>query len=380
MRSFDVICVGGGIIGLLTAHELARLGVKVAVFDQGPIGGEASWAGAGILSPAFLKDARNDYDRLRANSFEQFPSLAEQLLESTGIDIGFRCTGGLDLPAHATSIEELNANARRIQKIAGIDCRAIGPAELAELEPHLQQTTVGGLWAPQVCQVRNPRYVKALIVACAKLGVALQPNRPVVDFQRAGERVSAVQIADGTTVSCGAVIVSAGAWSARLLKAAGCEIPVYPIRGQIVALQTSGDMVRHILEKGKQYFVPRDDGLILVGSTEEDVGFDKQVTGAGAAGLLQFALAQYPHLAKAKLVTSWAGLRPASKLSSPLLGPAPGSRNLWLATGHFRQGVQLSPGTARLLADWLTGRPSFASSASFALTADRSGHKTELFA
>ena len=153
------------------------------------------------------------------------------------------------------------------------------------------------------------------------------------------------------------MIVAAGAWSAALLAEAGVSAPTPPLKGQIVLLRSATLPLRRIIEHGKNYLVPRDDGRILVGATEEDVGFETRTTADGVRGLLDEAIRLCPILAKAEVETAWAGLRPGSIDSRPYLGRAPGHRNLIVATGHKRAGLQLSTATAEVIADLVLGRP-----------------------
>ena len=371
MRSkFDVVCIGGGVVGLAVAYELAGRGIRAAVVDRAEFGAESSWAGAGILPPASPSHRTTAYDRLRAESAARYPALAAELAESTGVDVGFRCTGGLFVP-HDETPEQLAA----ALQTEGIEVSHLTAEELRVLEPELC-TNAEVLWLPGVSQVRNPRLVKALVAACTARGVAMFANAEVVEVLRDGDSVQGVRLADERQIKGDATVLSAGAWSTAILEPLGVRLPLKPIRGQIVLYKTRSGLVRHVIEIGKEYLVPREDGLVLVGSTEEDVGFDKSNTAGGIAALRQFAESLYPALRDAAVVRTWAGLRPATDLGSPIIGQVDGLRNLWLATGHFRNGVQLAPGTALLIADWLTGHTSFATPSDFSLSADRREFRT----
>lgn len=373
-NTWDVVCVGGGVNGLLTAYELAQRSLRVAVFDRGPMGVEASWAGAGILPPASAISARTPYDRYRGFAFERFPSLSQELEHATGIDVGFRVTGGLEL---AMNVEQASALQRASDhwREDGIQFERLDAAALRRFEPNLHGP-LHGYYIPKMCQVRNPRLLRALETACANRGVWLRPGCEVVGFEGDQSSACGVRLADGSVGRAGDVVVTAGAWAGRVLESVGYHVPVFPVQGQMLALQTDGDAVRHIVLAGKRYLTPRPDGLVLVGSTEEDVGFNKQVTSEGIEGLRQFACELYPCLETAREERHWAGLRPGSTLGSPIMGRAPGWDNLWCAAGHFRKGLQLAPATARLLADWITGIESFAAPEDFSLEADRTAYRT----
>lgn len=371
--TFDVLCIGGGVIGLATAWELRGRGLAVCVVDKGAIGNEASWAGAGIIPPASLAHSRGGMELLRAHSFAAYPIISERLRDLTDRDIGFRQTGGIELPESAEDKAELERMAALGPEL-GIRVEALTRAAVQELEPAIEGDLAVGYWFPDVCQVRNPWLLKALEQACSLGGVRLLPHAPVEDFEAAGARIAAVR-AGGTRIVAGQVLVAAGAWSGTLMKALGVSLPVRPIRGQIVALRGAAGIVRHIVMVGKRYVVPRTDGLVLIGSTEEDVGFEKRVTAAGTTGLRRFANSWFPALDAREVEKAWAGLRPSVARDFPCLGRVAGWDNAWVATGHFRQGIQLAPGTARLLADWIVGKESFATENEFALDAAPQGER-----
>lgn len=363
METVDVLCVGGGVIGLATAFDLAAEGLSVLVVDRGAIGREASWAGAGILPPAYLEYAQSDDDRLRAHSAALFEPLSQVLFDLVGIDIGLRNCGGIQLIEDEHRAEELARDAV-LWRQQGIAAERLSARELVAIEPALASVELGGYLVPAMRQVRNPWLLRGLAAGAERRGARLRPDTPVMGFEAAGERLVAARTADGN-IAFGQMVLATGAWSGPLAAELGLEIPIRPIRGQMLALEGAEPIVRHIVESGKRYLVPRDDGLTLVGSTEEDVGFDKQTTEEAIGGLGEFARQLFPSLASQRERTRWAGLRPGNALDFPIIGPLPGWQNAYVATGHFRQGLQLAPGTSRLIADWMTGRESFAGRDSF---------------
>jgi len=346
----DVLILGGGVIGLTTAYFLAGEGARVAVLDKGDFGKEASWAGAGIIPPGDSRLARTPIDRLRALSAEMYPDLSRRLREQTGIDNGYHVCGALELveAAEQLPVEEWRAQGIAFRELRGDALRSVEPA----LSPALPR----GYHLPDMAQVRNPRHVKALIAACAKLGVQLHPHRAAHNLIHAGRRINAVQTDQGA-LSAGRILLSAGAWTDGLLQQVGCRLGVRPVRGQIALLQTDDPRPRPVLLQGTRYLVTRTDGRVLVGSTEEDAGFDARPTAAAVAGLLAFAAELVPSLAGAALERCWAGLRPGSPDGLPFLGPVPDCSNLFVAAGHYRAGIQLSPATGRCMTDLLLGRP-----------------------
>lgn len=345
----DVLIIGGGVIGLTTAYFLARSGVRVEVVDQGDLGREASWAGAGILPPGGGA-VHTPYDRLRSRSVAMFPGLSDDLREQTGIDNGYLRCGGLEFPGEdeAAAAEEWRGE--------GISFTVLDGPALQLLEPALAPGLGPAFHIPEMAQVRNPRHVKALLAGCVDLGVTLRPGCPVYGFDRAGTRITAARTVLGSRTA-GQYLVAAGAWSDALLAEVGVRLGVRPVRGQIALLNTGTPLLHAVLCRGKRYLVPRADGRVLVGSTEEDAGFDKRPTPAAVADLLRLACELVPALAAATLERCWAGLRPGSPDGLPFLGPVPGVDNLFVAAGHFRSGIQLSPGSALLLKELVLGEP-----------------------
>jgi glycine oxidase len=356
----DVLILGGGVIGLSVAYSLARERVRVEVVDRGDFGQEASWAGAGIIPPGNPARARTPFDRLRALSSEAFPALSQELRERTGIDNGYLRCGGLEVLDGPEDPDDQEWRGD------GIRCEALAAPELRRLEPSLAPSFVRAFHLPDTAQLRNPRHVKALVAGCASWGARLRPGCPVVGLERQGGRVPSVTTANGR-LSAGHYLIASGAWSDALLAPFGWRPGIRPVRGQIALLNTGAPLFRRVLMLGKRYLVPRPDGRVLIGATEEDAGFDKRTTAAAIRDLLDFGIAVVPGLGDAPLERSWAGLRPGSPDGLPFLGPVPGVDNLFVAAGHFRAGIQLSPGTGTVMAELILGRPTAVPLAPFRL-------------
>lgn len=349
----DVVVVGGGVIGVSIAWELSRHGVSVKVLEQSDFGREASWAGAGILPPGNPDVAVHPYDQLRGASCLLWPEWSGTLGELTGIDNGFRNCGGLEirLAGPPDQLDEL-ADAWQDEQI---EAELLSRDEVLELEPALNPSTVVGLHLPEKCQVRNPRHLKALVSASAAAGVELVSGAPVIELVRQNGHVVAARTPDGEHAA-GQFIVATGAWTRRLLAGCGTDVAIEPVRGQIVQLATRPLPFTRVIGLGSRYLVPRPDGRILVGSTEEWVGFRKENTAEGVAGLIRFAEELVPGLAGARFETCWSGLRPGAADGLPYLGPVPGHDNLLIAAGHYRAGLQLSPATAVLMRQLVLGQ------------------------
>jgi glycine oxidase len=328
--------------------------LAVAILEQGQFGREASWAGAGILPAGPTRDTGDPLDQLAVATVKLWPAISAELLERTGIDNGFRRCGGLgfaDDPA-ASAPAELDYWRR-----AGIEHQPLTSAELQQLEPAIHWTGHSPAYlVPGVAQVRNPRHLQALLADCTALGVELHPAEEVIGFDRRADRITAARTT-GASHAAGQFVVAGGAWSTRLLAETGVQLDIEPVRGQMVLLNADPPPFRRVLECGPRYLVPRDDGHILVGSTEEWVGFEKRNTADAMSGLLQFATSLVPSLRDARFETAWSGLRPHARRGRPYIGRIPGFDNLSIAAGHFRSGLYLSPITARLIAQLISGEP-----------------------
>lgn len=347
----DVIILGGGVIGLTTAYFLALEGASVVVCDPGKLGMESSWAGAGILSPSDPDHAQLPLDRLRAMSSSRFPTLSQELRERTGIDNGYARCGGLEFVSHAEVIEgdEWYGLGARTKRLTEKDVAVLEPAVAPGLGPATE--------IPDMAQLRNPRHIQALRAACLDTKkVVFHEETAVLGFVSEKDRIKGIRTAN-EELTGDAFLVAAGAWTDRLLEPLGCRLKIEPVRGQIVLLNPGEVVFRHILIWGSRYLVPRLDGRVLIGSTAEHAGFEKATTAVGVAGLLELGLRLVPRLAGAMVEKTWAGLRPGSPDGLPFLGRVPGFDNLYVAAGHFRAGIQLSPGTGMLLKEMILGQP-----------------------
>ena len=343
----DVAVVGGGIIGLTCAYFLAKEGLSVEVFDRGDLGKEASWAGAGILPPGNPAGAATPIDRLRAIGSMRFPGFSAELRDLTGIDNGYLRCGGIEfLEEHETrEVLELWEN-------EGIAFERLTRDGLRSYEPAVEDVPAEPYLLPGCAQVRNPRHIQALIAGCERVGVKLNPNRQIEGLFGERKRPHFVPLGNR-------VIVAAGPWSNTLITATNQRGPgIHPVRGQIVLLKTPERVVTRVLMFGKRYLVPRLDGHVLIGSTEEpEALFEKANTAEAVADLLALATRTVPALGSAELVKCWSGLRPGTPDGLPFIGAVPGWENVFVAAGHFRAGVQLSIGTAQTVTELFTGKP-----------------------
>ncbi|HTU27631.1 MAG TPA: glycine oxidase ThiO [Pirellulales bacterium] len=353
----DCLIVGGGVIGLSLAYELAEQGARVRCIDAGSPGAEASWAGAGIVPPVG-PHASSPLDRLLALSNRLHAQWHEQLREETGIDNGFRRTGGIYLARDPATAAELERQIAGWQRDGVTVERLNSPAAIGAVEPVLtpRDPLARCCFLPDEAQLRNPRHLHALLAALARRGVEVSPDLPAEDFVVSGTRVTAVRTPAGE-ITAGSFCIAGGPWSMALAARLGPPPAIVPIRGQIALLAEGAPTLGRIVNERLCYLVPRGDGHVLVGSTEEDVGFDRGTTSEAIQKLLDFAYSLVPTLAAARIERTWAGLRPVSPDGRPYLGRIAGYDNAYLAAGHGRAGLILSPITAVAMSRLILGQP-----------------------
>lgn len=349
----DVIVVGGGVIGLAIAYRLATRGATVLLVERGAIGREASWAGAGILEFGSL--TRSDsLALLRRASVRRYEPWINELRRRTNTDPQYMRCGGLDIILDDNQAASANREAGEATRAGHKEVRLLSATELQRLEPKLARDIRGALLREDTAQVRNPRLLSTLIAACAALGVELRENCPIVDLHVQHERIAGVQSVEERYYADN-VVVAAGAWSAQIPTMREL-LRLTPVRGQIVLLESVEPPTRRVVMCGKRYLVPRSDGLILVGSTEEpNAGFDTRPTVAGARRLLDFVARVAPSLSSAPIARIWSGLRPAAPDGRPYIGPVASIGGLYVATGHFRSGLTLAPITADVITELIKG-------------------------
>lgn len=346
----QVVIVGGGVIGLLTAYNLASEGQAVTLLERGGLGQEASWAGGGIVSPLYPWRYSQAVTALAHWSQDFYPQLAQRLFAATGVDPEVHTTGlyWLDLDDEAQALAWAVREGRPLSKV---DVSAAHDAV-----PVLGGGYSQAIYMANVANVRNPRLVKSLKAALLALpNVTISEQCDVSGFVLGGGRVVGVNTATGHVLG-DHVVLAAGAWSGQLLGTLGLGLPVEPVKGQMILYKCASDFLSSmVLAKGR-YAIPRRDGHILIGSTLEHEGFDKTPTDTALESLKASAQELIPALADAEVVGHWAGLRPGSSEGIPFIGEVPGFRGLWLNCGHYRNGLVLAPASCQLFTDLLLAR------------------------
>jgi len=368
----DCVIIGGGVIGLSIARELAGRGRSVRVLTRDPRQASASWAAAGILPPAPMHPGCTPNEALTAWSDMLHRTWAGELRDETGIDTGLRRCGGLHVAMTEADLALLHADAAA-WRAQGAACEPLDAAGVAALEPALAPavaggTIRGGFLLPEESQLRPPRHLDALARSCLRRGVVLSPGADVHEILRDGDRITGLAATiDGReeTVRATWYVLAAGAWSERLAAPLGLRLATRPIRGQIALVRLPRPVLGRVVNRGLDYLVPRDDGRLLIGSTLEDAGFDPRTTPDAIATLLAFAGEMLGDLGCGAVEKAWAGLRPGSADGLPTIGRVPAVANAFVAAGHYRAGLHQSTGTAVLVADLIDGRPSRVDAAAF---------------
>ncbi len=350
MKSFDVAIAGGGLIGASIALELARAGMRVGLFDMQEPGREASWAGAGILSPAPESTAMLPMVALGQASLALYPKFVSEVEEISGQQVGFRPRGTLETFSSRHAIEELSTVVA-LHHGLGLKAEPLSAEDARKLEPALSEEVEAAVLRPDEGSVDNRALTPAVLEAARRSGVEIFAGHPAKAIRREGSRCVGLSLAS-EEIAAQFTVVAAGAFCASI-EGVGAFAPVRPAKGQMVALRAPNVNIGRVVWSENVYLVPRNDGRILAGATVEYAGFDKAPTAGGLAKLLAPAIDVVPALAEAKIEEHWAGLRPDTPDHLPILGPTD-IDGLLMATGHFRSGILLAPITAQLIREWIT--------------------------
>ncbi|WP_430376942.1 glycine oxidase ThiO [Streptomyces sp. B1-3] len=354
-RTSDVLVVGGGIIGLVTAWRAAQRGLSAAVADPEPGGGAAQVAAGMLAAVTELHYGEQTLLGLNLASAHRYPDFAAELTELTGHDLGYRRCGTLAVALDADDrahLRELHA----LQRQSGLESEWLSGRECRRLEPMLAPGVRGGLRVDGDHQIDPRRLTRALLTACERAGVVF--HRVWAERLRVvRDRAAGITTTDGDQLDAGQVVLAAGSLSGRLEGVPEAVLPpVRPVKGQVLRLTVPtryapflSRTVRAVVRGSQVYLVPRENGELVIGATSEELGWDTTVTAGGVYELLRDAHELVPGITELPLTETRAGLRPGSPDNAPLLGPTdlPG---LLLATGHYRNGVLLTPVTGDAMA------------------------------
>lgn len=357
----ETAVIGAGIIGMAIALELAEAGQVVHVVERAPSwGAEASGAAAGMLAPQHETGEAGPFLDLCLAARDLWIEKARALHNATGIDPGHRTDGLLYLAFDEAEWRVYRERAAW-QVERGLSVDMLTADEIAGRFPMVSPSIAGALFYNGDHQVHTSRALEAYAAACRAAGVHFifgEEVRELMVEQRAdGARIAGVHTT-GLHVTARRTVLATGAWTGRLTAALGSPLPIEPVRGQLAVASIEEGLPPCLVGSSEGYLVPRDGTEILVGATSEHVGFDRSTTGEGIASVWEAAVRMLPALAGERPSQRWAGLRPGSPDSLPIVGPLPGVSDLWIASAHYRNGILLAPVTGRIVARWIeTGEP-----------------------
>jgi glycine oxidase len=354
VKTYDVVIVGGGIIGGSIAFDLVRRNLCVAVLDRQELMREASWAAAGMLSPAPDCPAAIPLVPLARASLALYPNFVQAVEEASGLRTGFRAGGAIEAIYRGDAERELSTLVA-LHHGLGLACEPLPLDEALKMEPALGRDARAAAFLPDEGSVEPRAIAPAVLAAAASAGAALFPGVEVNSLVRDGKKCAGVKTSSGEIFHAPQVVLAAGCWSSQIAEAAPYALTL-PVRGQMAALRHSGTPLRHVLRSDRGYLVPRGTAspqTVVVGSTIENAGYEKVVTSGGLEKILSVANELAPDLAKSEIVETWSGLRPGTPDQLPILGPVDFD-GLTIATGHYRNGILLAPITAKLIGEWIT--------------------------
>jgi glycine oxidase len=371
VSAYDVLIIGGGLIGASIAFELCSEELRVVVLDRQEPGREASWAAAGMLAPGPDSPEPSSLVPLGIESLRRYPEFVAAVESASGKPVDFTRNGTFEVFRSPQADARRNAMVAEFHRL-GLAAEAMLPSEARKHEPSLGLQADAVAWLPEEATVDPRLLIESVLAAATHRGAEIRANCAVDALLYEGKACVGV-IAGGQKIAAKNVVVAAGSFCGTITGGTTADAarearqqpqlqryaPVHPVRGQLLALRSPTVQLKKVLRSEYGYLVPRRDGRIIAGSTLEDAGFVKQVTPQGVRQILDAAVELAPALADAKIVEDWAGLRPGTPDQLPIIGPAD-IAGLWLATGHYRNGVLLAPATAKIMRDWIvTGKSNF---------------------
>jgi glycine oxidase len=355
VAEYAVIVLGGGVIGLASALECRLRGFRVILLEQGRCGGQASGAAAGMLAPFSENGEQPDaFFSFCRDSLGLYAEWLDRIGQVSRIDPEFERSGSLNVVFHEADILPMR-NRLDWQQEAGVRAEWVDAAELRRMEPALTKELIGGLYYPEEAHLYAPAYVRALEEACRRTGVTIVEGVSGLTI-REWERGIVLHGSPFESLHGETLILCSGAWSAVWEEPLSVRLPVYPIRGQICAYPSAYGEVRHMVFSSQGYAVGKRNGSLVCGASEDAAGFDASVTEKGINRLKRWSARLIPALQARETHHVWAGLRPATQDGFPFLGPLDGAKRVICAFGHYRNGILLSPATAKAVGDWTEGR------------------------
>jgi len=351
------VVIGAGIIGGSVAWRLAREGVEVTILEKGRAGQEASWAAAGMIAPQAEAQGPGPFFDLCIKARDVFAATVDTLRAESGIDPEYDDAGILYVAFDKGEQEELAERARWQMTAPGAAVEELSGDEARKREPGLSSEVIYAAYLPKDRRTDNRKLTQAYLAAAQAKGATLREGTSVEQIVTQGNKAIGVRLSDGTEIAADVIINASGAWSRSVRGVEADAIATYPVRGQMLCFEGLKPLHGPSIFSLHGYIVPRRDGRLIVGSTMEEAGYNRQVTLGGIEKIARGGMKMMPSLAGLPMTDSWSGLRPATKDFLPIIGPSPSVRNFFYAVGHFRSGILLSALTGELIADLIGGRP-----------------------
>ncbi len=355
--SKQIAIIGAGVIGLSAAFECLRRGHHVTVLEKGVCGGQASGAAAGMLAPySENAEGADPFFKLCHASLKLYPDWAAEVKKSSGMAFEYVQSGSLNVVFHEADLLALET--RKIwQNEHGADAEIIEGAALERMEPNLSREVAAALHYPAESHLYAPDYVKALEIACKKLGADIYEHAAdiQIDPSEDGVLIRFTREQSAFSVQADELILCTGAWTQEWETIFGARLPVQPIRGQICAYKNAPSF-QHMVFGYQGYLVQKENGSLVCGASEDLAGFDDTITDKGIGRLLKWSRKLCPDIREEQLYHKWAGLRPSTPDGRPYIGRLSKARRVVIAAGHYRNGILLSPVTAYMTADLIEGK------------------------
>ncbi|WP_256237048.1 glycine oxidase ThiO [Bacillus sp. EB600] len=353
-NSYDVVIVGGGVNGSSIAYQLSKMGRRVLMLEKGTLACQASSAAAGMLAAQAEIEQDGPFFQLALKSQAMFPSIAAELFEYTGIDIELIKKGMLKIAESEDIAEELKKQVP-FQRNWDPDIHWLDSKQVLEMEPALTPTVLGAMYLPHDGNVMPAKLSLAFAKAAEHFGTEIREHTEVVSFICENGRVTGVKTTD-EVFSCDQVVVATGAWASELMRETGIDITVYPVKGECFSVKPEQPIIGRTIFSGKRgYLVPKRNGEIYIGATVVENPIENRVTAGGIAEIVDRAIKIVPQIKDAPWERVWSGIRPQTGDGYPYIGEHPHWKGLFVAAGHFRNGILLSPITGKLIAQLLDG-------------------------
>ncbi|AIF44414.1 glycine oxidase ThiO [Virgibacillus sp. SK37] len=353
-RHYDSIIVGGGVIGSSIAFQLSKRNHRVLVLEKDGLAEKASSAAAGMLGAQSELEGDSPLFNLARQSRSRFPELAKELYQISGVDIELMQSGIIKVAQTEEEVAHLKAVAAYQQSI-GEEAEWLPAEELKKREPGLSEAAFGGVYLPNDGQVSAPLLAHAFAESAKKLGADMLEHTEVKDFINENGSLTGVKSSAGTFWAKD-IIVAGGAWSQHILRNAGVALNVYPVKGECFSVMHDKPIATSSIFLSNGYIVPKSGGRTIIGTTQKPYDEDPTVQVASLFQLIEMAGRLLPELKNARWEKAWSGIRPQTGDGYPYIGKHPDLNGLTIATGHFRNGILLSPITGEMVADLMEGK------------------------